>query len=308
MNALSHPLNSRERVRRLFNPPAVVFCALFGALVAAEAQLAWVERAVGAFLAATNAERPESGTIWEKGRKARSAQSTVEKLASEKESNQRAARNAGTLNEVLGALGPGQGVMLSAEHFREIYQRLPQGFATELISPFDLLRLSGEARWNRTYIERSADGVMVYLLEPGNRVLRQFGISAAALDLLSRRGTAEARSLEELPIFSGRVYPAERFFAALADFPEEVRRSLVPQPEKLLDVAGQIYRVGISDQSVSGFVELGFELRAGERRQVVLIQGQDWAVWRLRAVLEGRRPGAAGAGGGPLPEMGGPGS
>lgn len=307
MKALTRPLDSRERVRRLLNPPAVVLLALFGALAAAEAELAWVERAVGAFLAATNAARPESGTIWEKGQKARIAQSAVEKLASERESSQRAARNAGTLSEVLSALGPGQGVMLSAEHFREIYQKLPQGFAYELISPFDLLRLSGEARWNRAYIERAGDGVMVYLLEPGNRVLRQFGINAAALDLLFRRGAAEAQSLEELPIFSGRIYPAERFFAALASFPEEVRRSLVPQPEKLLEVAGHIYRVGISDQSVSGFVELGFEWRAGERRRVLLLQGQDWAVWRLRAVLEGRRPGAVSTGGGPLQEMGGPG-
>lgn len=307
MSRLFAPADARERLRRLLNPPAVVLLAVMGALAAAEAELAWVERSVGAFLAATNAARPESGTMWERGQKTRSAHSAIEKLAAERESTQRAARNAGTLNEVLGALGPGQGVMLSAEHFRDLYQKLPPGLAADLISPFDLLRLAGEGRWNRTYLERSGDGVTVSLIEPGNRVLRQFAIGAAALELLARRGADELQSLDDLPIFSGRIYPAERFFAALAVFPEEVRRSLVPQPERLLEVAHQIQRVGISDQAVSGFVDLGFELRAGDRRRVLLIPGQDWAVWRLRSQLEGRRPGPPAAGVPAPQEIGGPG-
>ena len=69
--------------------------------------------------------------------------------------------------------------MLSAEHFRELYQKLPQGFSAELLSPFDLLRLVSEGRWSRAYLEKSADGLMVYLLEPNNHVLRQLKVGAA---------------------------------------------------------------------------------------------------------------------------------
>jgi hypothetical protein len=295
MSELTEPSDFSDWVRRVFSPPALILLAALGAMAVAELKLAWVEQAVGTYLMATNAGRPESGTIWEKGQKTRSARSAVDKLAADRESLQRGARNAGTLNEVLAVLGPGQGVMLSAEHFRELYQKLPQGFAYDLISPFELLRFASEGRWNRTYLERSGDGVLVYLLEPGNQVLRQVKLNPAALGLLDRGDTAETQSLEALPGFTGRIYAAERFFAVLAAFPDDTRRSLVPQPERLLELSGQITRVGISDQAVSGFVEIGFEVRAGARRRVLLVQGQDWAVWRLRSMLEGRKPGASGA-------------
>jgi len=90
-------------------------------------ELHWVERSVGAYLVSTNADRPESGAIWEKGRKAQTARMAVDKLAADREANQRLARNAGTLNEIIASLSPGQGVMLSAEHFRELYQKDPAG-------------------------------------------------------------------------------------------------------------------------------------------------------------------------------------
>jgi hypothetical protein len=92
--------------------------------------------------------------------------------------------------------------------------------------------------------------------------------------------------------FQGRIYPAERFFTALAGLAEDERRGLVPQPERLLGVSGQIARVGISDEVLAGFVDIGFEIRSGSQRRVLLIQGQDWAVWRLRSILEGKSPGA----------------
>ena len=285
----------RGWVRRGVTLQSLVLGAVFCALAAAELKLDWVERVVGAYLVSTNPARPESGTIWEKGRKARDARSAVEKLAADRESHQRSARNAGSLNEILATVAPGQGVMLSAEHFREIYQKLPQGFSSEMVSPFELLRLSSTGSWNRVYLERSADGLVVYLLEPSNRVLSQFRVSAPTLALLARSAAPASQSLEDLPSFQGRIYPAERFFAALTSFPEDVRRSLVPQPERLLEFSGRITRVGVSDEAVSGFVEIGFEVQTGSRRRVLAIQGQDWAVWRLRSLLEGRPAGASAA-------------
>jgi hypothetical protein len=46
-------------------------------------------------------------------------------------------------------------------------------------------------------------------------------------------------------------------------------------------------RVGISDETQAGFIELGFEFFADNQRRVLVVQGQEWAVWRLRAHLEG---------------------
>ena len=66
----------------------------------------------------------------------------------------------------------------------------------------------------------------------------------------------------------------------------------MPQPERLLEVSGQIARVGLSDEALAGFVDIGFEVRAGSQSRVLLLQGQDWAVWRLRSLLEGKSPAA----------------
>jgi hypothetical protein len=291
----TEPQNLREWAGRAFRLRPVVVGGILLALLAAELKFDWLERAAGDYLVSTNAGRPESGAIWEKGRKTQIARTAIEKLAADREAYQRMARNAGSFSEVVDALAPGQGVMLSVEHFREIYRKLPEGFAAELLSPFDLLRLQSEGRWSRAYLERSADGLVVYLLEPNNHVLRQVKVGAASLSALARGSAAAGRTLDDLPDFRSRIYPAERFFAALASLPEEVQRGLISQPERLLDVSGQITRVGISDESVSGRVDVGFEIRTGAQRRVELVQAQDWAVWRLRSALEGRRTGGGAA-------------
>ena len=288
MQELTEPKDLRQWTARAFSGPVLLLAGVLLALTASELKLNWVERIVGVYLAATNAERPESGAIWEKGRKTQTARLAVEKLASDREAHQRMARNAGTLNEIIAALAPGQGVMLSAEHFRELYQKIPSGIAAEMISPFDLLRFSIEKRWTRVYLEKSADGLMVYLLDSSNHVLRQLRIAAATLALMARRSDMASQSLEGLASFQNRIYPAERFFAALASLPEEDRRGLIAQPDRLLEVSGQITRVGISDEALGGFVDLGVEIQSGAQRRVMLLQGQDWAVWRLRSLLEGK--------------------
>jgi hypothetical protein len=289
------PKDLREWAGRAFHLHTLLLGAVLLAVIVAELKLNWVERVIGGYLISTNSARPESGAIWEKGHKTQTARTAVEKLAMGRESYQRTARNAGTLSEIIASLSPGQGVMLSAEHFRELYQKLPQGFASEMISPFDLLSYSSQGRWSRTYLEHYSDGLVVYLLEPNNHVLQQFKISAASLSLMARRSAAASQSLEDLPVFQNRIYPAERFFKTLSALPEEERRGLVPQPERLLGLSGQITRVGISDEVISGLVEIGFEIRNGSQRRVMLIQGQDWAVWRLRSLLEAKATGARSA-------------
>jgi hypothetical protein len=290
MERLTEPRNFQEWGARAVRWHVLLVGALLVAVAGAELQLHWIEHALGSVLVATNAERPESGAIWEKGRKAQSARSTVDRMLADRDAFQRTARNAGDLNEVVASLSPGQGAMLSAEHFRELYQKIPPGSAAELISVFDLLRLASEGRWSRTYLEKSSDGLVVYLLEPNNHVVRQLKVSDATLALLARRTAAVNQGLEELAGFQNRIYPAERFFAALSALQEDERRALVSQPERLLEVSGQITRVGISDEALSGYVDLGFEARAGSQSRVLLLQGADWAVWRLREVLEGKTP------------------
>jgi hypothetical protein len=252
-----------------------------------ELRFDWIERILGSYLVTTNSERPESGSIWEKSHQTRTAQQTLEQILTDRQTMQREARNAATFTQIAANVALGKGVMLSADHFRKLYLRLAPSIAHDIISPFELLALVSEGRWRRTYFEKSITGLVIYLLDANNRVLRQLELDSVLLSQLERGEVALAESLDHLPIFKNRIYPADQFFNSLESFPEEVRRSMVPHPETLLVVSGQIVRVGISDETLSGFIELGFEFFDGTQHHVVLVQGHEWAVWRLRSHLEG---------------------
>ncbi|MCK5417013.1 MAG: hypothetical protein KAI93_00870 [Desulfobacterales bacterium] len=266
---------------------SILTLMLVSSIFILELRFDWMERILGTYLVTTNAERPESGSIWEKSRQTRTARKTLEQIITDRQTLQREARSAATFTQIAANVTPGEGVMLSADHFRKLYLRLAPSIAHEVISPFELLGIVSDGLWRRTYFEKSGAGLVIYLLDANNRVLQQLELGSMLLSQLKRGEVALAESLDQLPIFENRIYPADRFFNSLESFPEDVRRIVVPQPETLLEVPGQIVRVGISDETQSGFIELGFEFLNGAQRRVVLVQGHEWAVWRLRSNLEG---------------------
>jgi len=295
MTEWAEPRDFRDWAKRVFALRSLLILMLLSVVFILELRFDWVERLAGSYLATTNSGRPESGSIWEKSRQTRTAQQTLEQIVTDRQALQREVRNAATFSQIAANVNPGKGVMLSANHFRKLYLQLAPSIAYDIISPFDLLELVSNGRWHRTYFEKSAGGLTIYLLDASNRVLLQLELDSVLLNQLKRGEMAMAESLDQIPIFKNRIYSADQFFNALQAFPEEVRRGIVPHPETLLEVSGQIVRVGISDETLSGFIELGFEFFDGTQHHVVLVQGSEWAVWRLRSRLEGLdRTGAAG--------------
>jgi hypothetical protein len=280
------PQNFSEWFRRLVAPRPILIVLLISGISILELRFDWIERALGAYLLTTNAARPESGAIWEKGRRSLNARKTLEQIVTDRQSTQREARNATSFRQIAANVTSKQGVMLSSDHFRKLYLNLPRELAGEIISSFELLRLASSGRWRRTYFQKTSGGLSVYLLDADNRVLKQLTIFPDLLARLGRDEVAASAKLEDLPNFENRIYAANRFFIALETFPEEVRRSMVPQPESLLGIPGRITRVGISDETGAGYIELGFEIVHASQHRVILTQGQEWAVWRLRTLLE----------------------
>jgi len=287
MTEWAEPRDFREWGKRIFAARPILLLTLVISIFILELRFDWMERLIGSYLLTTNSERPESGSIWDKSHQTRTAQQTLEQILTDRQAVQREARSAATFTQIAANVAPGKGVMLSADHFRKLYLQLPPPVADEIISPFDLLEIINRGRWRRTYFEQSGGGLAIYLLDASNRVLQHLELDSLLLSQLKRGEVAIAESLDQLPVFKNRIYSAEQFFNALNTFPEDVRRSMVPHPETLLEVAGQIVRVGISDETLSGFIELGFEFFDGTQHRVVVIQGQEWAVWRLRSHLEG---------------------
>ena len=286
----SEPQSFKEWASRVFAlRPLVLILLIFG-IVISELRFDWAEQVLGSYLVTTNAQRPESGSIWEVGHRTVTARQTLEQIITDRQSTQREARGAATFTQIASSLPPGQGVMLSSEHFRRLYLTLPGTIAHEIVEPFELLRLLSDGRWIRTYLENEDYGLKIYLLNPENRVLQELKIPSQLLSQIQRVEVALQATLEDLPTFENRIYPAERFFRALDSLPEEDLGSVVLQPERLLGTPGRIVRVGISDEAVSGYIELGFEIEDGTRRKVILLKGREWAVWILRSYLEEMSP------------------
>lgn len=283
----SEPRNFREWARRVFSLRPLVLILLIFSILISEMRFDWIEQLLGTYLISTNSKRPESGAIWEIGQKTLAAQQTLEQIVTDRQVAQREAFGATSFSKIVSNIPLDHGVMLSSDHFRKLYLKLPPVIAREIASPFELLRLFSDGRLDRSYFKKTGDGLEIYLLDNQNRVLRKLKITSDLLYNI-KQGEIELNvPLEDLDSFKNRIYPADSFFEALVSLPEDVRRNVVSQPERFLRISGKITRVGISDETVSGFIDLGFEIESGTRLSVIRIQGRDWAVWQLRSQIEG---------------------
>jgi hypothetical protein len=287
MDAWTHPPTFSAWLKRIFTFRPIALVLLIGLVVIAELRFDWAESLVGGYLVTTNPLRPESGAIWDKGHRTEDARQVLEKIVTDKQAVQREARDAENFTQIAQALSRGSELIISADHFRHLYNELPPELAAELLSPYDLVRIISEDEWDRAFFEPGASGFTIYFLNQDNRVLKQLTVPGDMMARIERGETPRTDTLDNLPQFENRIYPAERFFQALEAVSEDVRRQGVPWPENLLKSPGRVSRVAISDEVISGYIELGFELEESNRTRVILFQGRDWAVARIRAVLEG---------------------
>ena len=180
--------------------------------------------------------------------------------------------------------------MISPDQFRRLYLQLKPETAAKIIPSFDLVELINRDHWDRTYFEKDGGGLIIYLLDTENRVLKQLGISSGMLHGMGESQVEVDQSLDDMRQFHNRIYPSDQFFKALDRLEHRVRRDVIAQPDQLLRYPGRITRVGISGQALSGFTELGFEIESATQRMVILMNGNENAVFQLRSKLDGRGP------------------
>jgi hypothetical protein len=258
-------------------------------LVISELRFDWMEQTLGSFLVSTNATRPESGAIWEIGKQTRTAHQAIEKIVTDRQTSYREAENATSFKQIAATIQPEEWLFVPPDIFRKLYLELPPEVAQEIIPSFELLELINNRDWERTYFEKDGSGLNIYMLDKENRVLKRLPISPDLLYMMAYSDVAFGKKLEDFPIFEDRIYPADLFFHVLKDLTPEVRDGVIRRPEHLLRVPGNIVRVGISDETVSGFIQIGFEIESGAQQMVIRVQGHEWAVWRLHSLLESNK-------------------
>ena len=258
-------------------------------LVISELRFDWMEQTLGSFLVSTNATRPESGAIWEIGKQTQTAYQAIEKIVTDRRTSYREAESATSFKQIAATIQPEEWLLVPPDLFRKLYLELPPEVAQEIIPSFELLELINNRDWERTYFEKDGNGLNIYMLDRDNRVLKRLPISPDLLYMMADSDVAFGKTLENFPVFEGRIYPAELFFHVLKDLTTEVRDGMIRRPEHLLRVPGNIVRIGISDETISGFIQIGFEIESGAQQMVILVLGHEWAVWRLHSLLEGKR-------------------
>ena len=282
----SEPTNFKSWVKRMVAPQALTLALLLVSGFILELRFDWAEHLVGGYLVSTNSIRPESGAVWETSHRSTTARQTLDKIVTDRQASQREARGATSFTQIADSVSINGEIMISADHFRDLYLGLPEDLAKKIVSPFDLIQQLNTGKWVRTYMEKTGGGLDIYLLNNQNRVLQSLTLPGEILETIQRHEMAAENSLTDLPGFEDRIYPAKRFFTACAALPEDIRKSIISDPEKILTAPGRIVRVGISDEVKAGTIELGFEIKNGINYTVILLQGQDWAIWRLRTLLE----------------------
>ena len=286
-----YPINIKAWIRRVVALRSVVVLMMLTAMLVTEFRFDWLERLIGGYLSTTNAARPESGKIWDQGHQTDSARQALTQYMSQVQTVQREARRADSLGKVVARIDNEQGAMISADHFVELYLKLPPVLSHEIISPFTLLAHVSDNQRRRTFFERQDQQLAVYFLDDHNQVLHRMAIGPAMLGHIQRGEVAIQTSLYHLADFAAHIYPAMEFFTALNALPEKVRTGIISDPEDLLRISGRIVRVGISDRPSGNTVYIGIEVEALEDTKVILIQGRLDDVRRLQWALDGQGTG-----------------
>lgn len=282
------PFSVTQWLRRLVSPRTWVFFLICLVLIFSELHFDWLEHLLGNYLSTTNAYRPQSGAIWEQGSQVDSAREALVEYSSQRQNSRIEAQRSTSLGQVVANIADDKGAMISADHFIELFLKLPPAISHEIISPYRLLAEISTGSWMRTFFERQDGQVTVYLLDEQNQVLDRMILVPELLDYIKRGEVAVSMGLDRMADFKAHIYPADRFFKALSGLSEDVRAGIVPRPEDLLRTPGRIRRVGISEVPQSGMVDLGFEIEGLDGPKVILTQGRYENVQRLQYVLEGR--------------------
>jgi hypothetical protein len=281
------PYSIRESFGRLLALRSAIVLSAMIALLVTEFRFDWIEKAVGAYLVSNNHLRPESGAGWDQGHKVDMARKSLTQYMDQRYDVQREVRRATSMGQVVANIEDDRGAMISAGHFIELYRKLPALLSHEIISPYSLLSFVSANHWKRTFFERQADDqILIYLLGEQNQVLHRITIGPVLIEHIRRGEVAIQSTLDQLSDFAGHIYPAVRFFAALNTMPGQVQREILDSPQNLLDVSGNIVRVGISSQPANGSVDIGFEIEGIQGTKVILIQGLAAHVHQLQWILQ----------------------
>ena len=281
------PLSFSEWLRRTFSFLNIAVVILTATFIFSEFRFDWFENFVGSYLASTNESRPETGAIWETGKQTSNAHEYLNKIISKKEDTRQNVHQASTFSLLASGILPGEWVTLEKQQFKTLYLTLETPIALKIIEPAQLVWLLNGGSLDRIFCEGIPGGIKIYFIDSENRVIKQIDLKKEDILEIETGEKPVSGKLADMEGFSGRIYPANNFFAALFKLPGDIIPDLMVNPEILLKQDGKISNIGIWNEAENGYIKIGFEFEEKSGSQVVFIKGREWAVWQLSLNLKG---------------------
>lgn len=284
------PTDVKAWTKGIFSPLNALIIVVIMVTMVSEWRLNWCEGLVGHYLAAVNASRPETGTVWDTGAKNSTAKSYLKTIISNQKEASRYASETASFMELASGILPGQWTHITKNHFKSLYLALPESAAFDLLPSLELVWLFGSSDVDKIFCEGKAREIDIFFLGKANRVIKQISVSRAKLSEIDQANAFFKGRLEAVPDFTGTVYSATQFFKTALALPREAMSQLVLRPGKLMYERGRMVRVGIWPETPSPYIQLGFEIQGKKGPLVMFTKGQKWAVRQFTHVATENSP------------------
>jgi len=228
--------------------------------VIAEEATHFAELFLGRYLNAYNLERKSWGTTWEAEARARQAAERVTQSATEGSRVRQEIEGANSFTALLDLLQESDNLAVTPSKFVGLYLALPKSERDSVIASKELLDLYYTSDWKRTGVKSADNGAIAYLIDSQNQVIKSVSLPDRLVRVAGETGKILRGGLESLPVFTGRIYPAERFFALLFNLTEVERSQLFPDPGLLLSLPKPVSYVGFAPaERGESFAVIGFQ-------------------------------------------------
>lgn len=238
----------------------------------------FVEVVLGNIVELTNPYRPKSGTIWELHKKDRLASEQLKEIVDSLPDEQQELPEINDLIQLKTTLEQQQSLLITADQFRDLYSQIPIRLAGDVISPFDLLKLSHSRKWIWTKIVKNDSSLSFFFFDGDKQLLMDTYPPLSVLYTVPEADRSSSVSLDAMEMFRGRAISRDQFFTVFDDLPNSVKLRLINNPFQLVKWDKNIQKVAISNFVNDNIVSIGFQVNQGIYTEVYTFEASDWAV------------------------------
>lgn len=239
------------------------------------------EKGVGEILVLTNSIRPRVGPVWKREINDEIATRQLQEMISEIPEQKQQIIEILSFESMLQHLEQQPEILISKKSFLKIYAQLPYSLAQQIISPYDLLELMQNPRWQQSRLQKSENDLAIYLLDGENELLKNCHLALNQLNEMSQPAAEPIALLENSEEFRGRMIPRAVFLTAFNVLPANIKIFVMNDPMQLIRWDETLQQVAISRYVIDGAVTIGFQIQTGISSSVVRYQASEIAAAAL---------------------------